>query len=407
MTTAEDEESEYKCHNCQILCKRGDPSLIRAIGNIYHQQCFRCDFCQASVIEKFYLLELDSMLEEEMSVNNIILCEKDYYKHSRFKCHQCNGDIKNDHFQIIGPHKYHQHCLHCPGCTVLKNHVQTAQMDYEKENEPKKYFDYNGRLYCRYHYSLIKGTECVGCRQAILYHQPPTKRPELSINPKWHPECYKMKKFWNIQLIDLQPLHPSVYKSEKQLISVQNEFESKRIRIWKEISQFENNVSKALSVIVQCKQQSEEFHACQVLLRLINILFTVLDSLFEHITHLSCDDSVQSLSDQLVSFLDVLCLPYTEQDMDSKTKMVNAILNCIRDLVKLSLQQAFILERNFGEAARYNSIIHQMLIIFSNNQYKKIMEMASLDHHFQLIDMAITRLGFVLNINPQQQDAII
>jgi hypothetical protein len=33
----------YSCHNCQKSCLRGDPSIIRAVGNIYHKTCFKCD----------------------------------------------------------------------------------------------------------------------------------------------------------------------------------------------------------------------------------------------------------------------------------------------------------------------------------------------------------------------------
>ncbi|KAI7901553.1 uncharacterized protein BX663DRAFT_96972 [Cokeromyces recurvatus] len=184
MTTPEEEleYSENICHSCQKICKHGDPLLIKALGNVYHQECFKCDFCQVSVIEKFYLLELDNNLIHHQ--HNIILCEKDYYKHSRFKCRQCHEDIKNDNFQVIGTYRYHQHCLHCPGCTVLKTlpiHVKTGR----EELPIKEYFDYNGRPYCRYHYSLIKGTECFGCGQAIL---------QSELNQKWHLECYKIKK---------------------------------------------------------------------------------------------------------------------------------------------------------------------------------------------------------------------
>lgn len=39
----------YRCHCCKIQCKRGDPSLIRANGNIYHKQCFRCHVSKTSV----------------------------------------------------------------------------------------------------------------------------------------------------------------------------------------------------------------------------------------------------------------------------------------------------------------------------------------------------------------------
>ncbi|KAI8988399.1 hypothetical protein BDF20DRAFT_855501 [Mycotypha africana] len=36
---------DYRCYRCKIVCKKGDPNVIRAVGNIYHRQCFRCDVC--------------------------------------------------------------------------------------------------------------------------------------------------------------------------------------------------------------------------------------------------------------------------------------------------------------------------------------------------------------------------
>lgn len=36
-------QSDYRCYSCQKPCIRGDPSLIRAVGNLYHKQCFKCN----------------------------------------------------------------------------------------------------------------------------------------------------------------------------------------------------------------------------------------------------------------------------------------------------------------------------------------------------------------------------
>lgn len=115
------------------------------------------------MLDKFYIL-LDS-----------VLCERDYYSRAQFQCQQCNEQITNDHFELIGKNKYHKYCLHCPDC------IQQPEEDLER-------FEYDGKPYCRFHYSLLKGTCCVGCGQAILYQY--KSKNEL----KWHPECYMIKK---------------------------------------------------------------------------------------------------------------------------------------------------------------------------------------------------------------------
>jgi hypothetical protein len=109
----------------------------------------------------------------------MILCEKDYYQRHGFKCHQCQGYINDDNHALFGDYKYHPQCLQCPGCTIMK-----TMMVEPDENE--KRFDYNGRPYCLYHYSLIKGTECQGCGQAVL-----NKTQETA---KWHQECHLIQK---------------------------------------------------------------------------------------------------------------------------------------------------------------------------------------------------------------------
>lgn len=52
-------------------------------------------------------------------------------------------------------------------------------------------YEWSARLYCRYHFSMLPGTQCAGCDEAILrqfveHHNYPGKR--------WHPECYMIQK---------------------------------------------------------------------------------------------------------------------------------------------------------------------------------------------------------------------
>lgn len=141
-----------------------------------------------------------------MNDSSVILCEKDYFEISGFKCHQCNESITKNNYEVIGDYKYHRHCLHCPGCTIVKNVPcsidEVQQKQDEEEEESFERYDYNGRPYCRYHYSLIKGTECIGCGQAVLHQY-----MELpNSNGKWHPECCMIMKYWHVELIDLQPI---------------------------------------------------------------------------------------------------------------------------------------------------------------------------------------------------------
>ncbi|KAI8346377.1 hypothetical protein EDC96DRAFT_521501 [Choanephora cucurbitarum] len=372
---------DYVCHNCQKNCVRGDPSLIRAVGQLYHKDCFKCDFCQISVLDKFYLLDID--VGEAIS-SNIILCEKDYYQQSQFKCHQCNGQISNDHFQMIGSHKYHQQCLFCPGCTIENNN--TCKTDEER-------FDYNGRPYCRYHYSLIKGTECVGCGQAVL------DQSKIQDQVKWHTECYMIKKYYQVDLIDIRSkfIHESYSKGE--FLAAQDEHASLRLSIWRDLSQFEDKTAKLTSDTILSNQSgnvADEYYQCHLLTKQISTIFTVMDLLFKHVTHLSYDTPIQELKECYVSFVNMLCqsnLNETEIIIEMATKMSQHL----RDLIKLILQQSLILERNFGPG---NNVIPQVLCIFSEGQHKTILDISYLHEVHQFIQAALLKMGFVLNIKP-------
>jgi hypothetical protein len=138
---------------------------------------------------------------DSIQENNVILCEKDYFEYSaiRLKCHQCNGLITHHNdYKTIGNYKYHHYCLHCPGCTIMTSFHNEQE---EQQQDSAERYDYNNRPYCRYHYSLIKGTECIGCGQVVL-----STKNMVNNGGKWHQECYMIMKYWHVVLIDLQPI---------------------------------------------------------------------------------------------------------------------------------------------------------------------------------------------------------
>lgn len=257
---------------------------------------------------------------------DIISCQQDYYQHVQFKCHSCHGHILNDDFCVIDQFKYHKQCLKCPGCTISDISHQQQQ-----QQSPQLY-NYNDRPYCRYHYSLIKGTECFGCGQTIF-----DQNEEALEN--WHTECYLMKKNYHVQLADLKL--PYDYTSRQQLESIQYTFENLRFKIWNITSQFEDESSQMISNLVISNHPDQLLNACQSLFIQMNMLFAVMDLLFVHVTHLSCVKHVQSLTNHLVFLLDATC--QTTPSTEHLVKMATKISTNIRHLVRLGLQQAIIL----------------------------------------------------------------
>ncbi|CAO3673102.1 unnamed protein product [Rhizopus stolonifer] len=336
----------YVCYFCQKQCTRGDPCLIRAAGRLYHKQCFQCDSCGVSVLEKFYL------------TNEMILCENDYYR-----CRQCKQSILNhDELQEFGDYKYHTDCLVCPGCTITPTTTTNIRSDY---------FDYNGRLYCEYHYSLIKGVECIGCGQAVFDHQEEEDR--------WHTECSMIHKYWQISLLTPEG---SNYKDRNECLSVQNEYATKRIRIWKILSQFEQDSSTIIKNILLTQQYS----TCHELVHQVSILFQTLDYLYllstHHHTNFQYEKPVQLLMDQVVSFFHILCETKSSFEREFMVKMAKLISQYLRELVRLSLQQALLLER------KESHVMNQVLEIYINHN-NQTLTLEYLSRSIQLLEITL------------------
>lgn len=164
--------------------------------------------------------------------DHVILCERDYYNQNKSKCHQCNQFITDNHYETVGIYKYHKHCLHCPGCIITKSlpsvpsalppqlvsspassssssaaslsSIITSNDEQQEKEDSLERFNYNNRPYCRYHYSLIKGTECTGCGQTVLFQHKET-------TDKWHTECFMLMKYYQVELNSLFHSHPCKY----------------------------------------------------------------------------------------------------------------------------------------------------------------------------------------------------
>lgn len=103
----------------------------------------------------------------------MILCEQHYYTHLGLICRQCHEPI----LEPVDPRfMYHPQCLQCPDCIT---------------HDAASSFEYNGQVYCRYHFSLNDDTHCAGCNMAILkqfveqQHEP---------RKRWHLTCYMIQK---------------------------------------------------------------------------------------------------------------------------------------------------------------------------------------------------------------------
>ncbi|KAI9482517.1 hypothetical protein BDB00DRAFT_857660 [Zychaea mexicana] len=251
-----DTAPQHCCFNCNQPCVRSDRSPIQALGRIYHYQCFVCEDCQMPVTDKYYALDHDT-------IPRSIVCERHYYTRLNNICRQCGEPLQEDApLEMIDGHKYHQQCIRCPGCFLAIQAQQqhqlkrssrimrssrnsTSSSDYYVDDSKEK-FVYGARSYCRYHFSLLRGTACVGCGQAVLC-QPVHDRD----NPErwWHHECFMIQKYWNVKLADERKDHHGIFlmMSPDELMKSQATIEHKRRFVYSELKGFEDALAASIS----------------------------------------------------------------------------------------------------------------------------------------------------------------
>lgn len=77
------------------------------------------------------------------------------------------------------------------------NRGQKQQSHEQYEEKSNNTFTYDGKSYCQYHYSLLRGTACIGCGQAVL--DKPVE-DDAEQGRLWHYECFKIYKVNTIPL---------------------------------------------------------------------------------------------------------------------------------------------------------------------------------------------------------------
>lgn len=152
-------------------------------------------------------------------------------------CHQCGGALRGSYITALD-RKYHVDHFTCSLCST----VFGAQ---------DSYYEHDGNVYCRYHYSTQFAQKCNGCQTAILKQFVEIFRNGQ--NQHWHPECYMIHKFWNVRLTPAHeieapedPENPD--QGSRELVRTEEEtMEDKVYRIWSVLSAFEESSAACIS----------------------------------------------------------------------------------------------------------------------------------------------------------------
>ncbi|KDE02242.1 hypothetical protein MVLG_07192 [Microbotryum lychnidis-dioicae p1A1 Lamole] len=163
--------------------------FVRALGTVYHLDCFRCLDCNKIVANKFFPIDAP----DGSSGRQVPLCETDYFRRLNLLCQKCGQALRGSYITALDMkfHVEHFTCSICP--TVF--------------GPQDSYYEHAGSVYCHFHYSTRFAVKCTGCRTAILKQFVEINRN--SVDEHWHPECYMINKFWNIKLA-LSPVAKAV-----------------------------------------------------------------------------------------------------------------------------------------------------------------------------------------------------
>ncbi|KAA1094676.1 hypothetical protein PGT21_028070 [Puccinia graminis f. sp. tritici] len=167
--------------------------FVRALGTVYHLNCFRCQDCGKVVASKFFPVDSGS----PDGRTQYPLCETDYFRRLGLICAKCGGALRGSYITALDM-KFHVEHFTCSVCPTVFGPQDS-------------YYEHSGQVYCHFHYSTRFAVKCTGCRTAILKQFVEINRNNT--DEHWHPECYMINKFWNIKLAvsssNPQSLQPS------------------------------------------------------------------------------------------------------------------------------------------------------------------------------------------------------
>ncbi|TFY64383.1 hypothetical protein EVJ58_g2663 [Rhodofomes roseus] len=259
-------------------------AFVRALGTVYHLNCFKCMDCGTVVASKFFPIDGPDGKQHP-------LCERDYFRRLSLICAKCGMALRGSYITACNK-KFHVEHFTCSVCPTLFGPQDS-------------YYEHEGDVYCHYHYSTRFATKCAGCNSAIL-----KQFVEINRNMRdecWHPECYMINKFWNVKVVarrpalppsgedgSLNPEEPPWVEEERRETAVslkdkQLRMEQQVYRIWTILSAFEESSAACISDMLRQVSNGQYLEAIRMAEKFIlhvEVLFASIDDLEWHFARL-------------------------------------------------------------------------------------------------------------------------
>ena len=266
-------------------------TLVRAMDNIYHVECFTCHDCGKPCSDKFFAadIEVNDPLNNNNNNNNnksktinVPLCEYDYFRRIDLICYNCDKAIRGPYITALN-RKYHSDHFYCEICHKV----------FESDN----YYANEGKIYCHYHYSKLYAYHCQSCKCAIVKQYVEIYRGGKQ--QQWHPECFMVHKFWNVDVtvnslgLNIESIE-EISSNPEKLYKVEVNLEKLTILIWSTLSEFEESCASLISEMLHSTTINDKSKGLLVTSKLIfkiKCLFKSVEILFNYslTNHLSLD----------------------------------------------------------------------------------------------------------------------
>ncbi|KAG1746642.1 uncharacterized protein EDB91DRAFT_1236079 [Suillus paluster] len=342
-------------------------AFVRALGTVYHLDCFKCLDCGDVVASKFFPIDGPDGKQHP-------LCERDYFRRLNLICAKCGLALRGSYITACNK-KYHVEHFTCSLCPTLFGPQDS-------------YYEHDGDVYCHFHYSTRFATKCAGCSSAIL-----KQFVEINRNMRdecWHPECYMINKFWNVKVVsrrssvlisDGSELEPSYIEEEKRetptsLKDKQIKMEQLVYRIWTVLSAFEESSAACISDMLRQVSNGQYLDAIRMAEKFIlhvEVLFGTIDDLEYHSARLNLKGMSHVREARMLcrKTVDLFTLLSRTQETGSRRMgmtqellaLVTGIAHYLKILIRIALTGALKLEREQSVREAMSSFLDKLHLL--------------------------------------------
>ncbi|KAI0954059.1 hypothetical protein AcW1_006672 [Taiwanofungus camphoratus] len=375
---------------CAACGKAMQGAFVRALGTVYHLQCFKCMDCGTVVASKFFPIDGPDGKQHP-------LCERDYFRRLNLICAKCSQALRGSYITACNK-KFHVEHFTCSVCPTLFGPQDS-------------YYEHEGDVYCHYHYSTRFATKCAGCNSAIL-----KQFVEINRNMRdecWHPECYMINKFWNVKVVSRKLAltnSPSTEDPEGRSVEspwVEEErretatslkdkqfrMEQQVYRIWTVLSAFEESSAACISDMLRQVSNGQYLEAIRMAEKFnlhVEVLFATIDDLEWHFARLKLKGMSHVREARMLcrKTVDLFTLLSHTQETGARRMgmtqellaLVTGLAHYLKILIRIALTGALKLEREQNVQEPITSFLdklHMLAIQGGNPSAKRMMKRAN------------------------------